>query len=175
MIVLSYAWSGRQHQTGLAARDPAPTKGHATNKKKPKCTSRKRWPWKQEVRHLVFLLFLRKICKQFHDKLWYKHFLFIYKCFIRHLSKIESYWVNICHLFTSMWALNQYSIALAVAWDMSSEWQRRAFIIVTRVCRSKFLRNRCRAVRKVNAAFRGRIESCRRAPSLLPSVKRHFH
>lgn len=33
---------GEQHQTGFAAREPAPDKGHATNKKKPKCSSRKR-------------------------------------------------------------------------------------------------------------------------------------
>lgn len=42
MEILPYERSGGQHQTGLAARDPAPPKGHATNKKKPKCTSRKR-------------------------------------------------------------------------------------------------------------------------------------
>lgn len=33
------------------------------------------------------------------------------------------------------------------------------------ICRSRRLRNRCRAARKVNAAFRGRVESCRRSRS----------
>lgn len=122
-----------------------------------------------------FYLFFVKFANNFISSCDTNIFFYLYMFYTSYIIEIESDWINICHLFTFMWALNQYSIALAVAWDMSSEWQRRAFIIVMRVCRSKFLRNRCRAVRKVNAAFRGRIESCRRAPSLLPSGKRHFH
>ncbi|CAH4037369.1 unnamed protein product [Pieris brassicae] len=34
---LPYGCGGVQQQTGLTARDPARTKEHATNKKKPKC------------------------------------------------------------------------------------------------------------------------------------------
>lgn len=54
--------SRNTNQTGLAAREP-PEKGHATNKKKPKCSSRKRWPWRQEAGHLAFLSALRIHCE----------------------------------------------------------------------------------------------------------------
>lgn len=34
MEALPYGWCREQHETGLVAREPAPVKGHARNKKK---------------------------------------------------------------------------------------------------------------------------------------------